>query len=92
MKVVVLFSSSKIKTKTSSSLYILYIYIILYIIIYTYIGSKNVSFISMNPSPFARNTFWGMTIGMTVVWLGHYGTHPGTVQRFLSVPREIDAK
>lgn len=46
----------------------------------------------MDPSPFARNTFWGMAIGMTVTWLGHLGVHPGTVQRFLSVPREIDAK
>lgn len=49
-------------------------------------------FFDMDPSPFARNTFWGMTIGMTTIWLGHLGIHPGTVQRFLSVPREIDAK
>lgn len=46
----------------------------------------------MDPSPFARNTFWGMAVGMTVTWVGHLGIHPGTVQRFLSVPREIDAK
>ncbi|XP_025991363.1 sodium-coupled monocarboxylate transporter 1 [Solenopsis invicta] len=49
-------------------------------------------FFDMDPSPLARNTFWSMTIGMTVIWLGHLGIHPGTVQRFLSVPREIDAK
>ncbi|XP_024877415.1 sodium-coupled monocarboxylate transporter 1-like isoform X2 [Temnothorax curvispinosus] len=49
-------------------------------------------FFDMDPSPFARNTFWGMAIGMTVIWLGNIGIHPGTVQRFLSVPREIDAK
>ncbi|XP_012533313.1 sodium-coupled monocarboxylate transporter 1 [Monomorium pharaonis] len=49
-------------------------------------------FFDMDPSPLARNTFWSMTIGMTVIWLGHHGVHPGTVQRFLSVPREIDAK
>ncbi|KAG5328781.1 SC5A8 protein, partial [Acromyrmex heyeri] len=49
-------------------------------------------FFDMDPSPFARNTFWGMTIGMTTIWIGHLGIHPGTVQRFLSVPREIDAK
>ncbi|XP_018360380.1 PREDICTED: sodium-coupled monocarboxylate transporter 1-like isoform X1 [Trachymyrmex cornetzi] len=49
-------------------------------------------FFDMDPSPFARNTFWGMTIGMTTIWIGHLGVHPGTVQRFLSVPREIDAK
>ncbi|RLU23719.1 hypothetical protein DMN91_003925 [Ooceraea biroi] len=49
-------------------------------------------FFDMDPSPFARNTFWGMIVGMTVTWLGHLGIHPGTVQRFLSVPREIDAK
>lgn len=49
-------------------------------------------FFDMNPSPFARNTFWSMAIGMTVIWLANIGIHPGTVQRFLSVPREIDAK
>ncbi|XP_011639285.1 sodium-coupled monocarboxylate transporter 1-like isoform X2 [Pogonomyrmex barbatus] len=49
-------------------------------------------FFDMNPSPLARNTFWGMAIGMTITWLGHLGIHPGAVQRFLSVPREIDAK
>nr|XP_012219270.1 PREDICTED: sodium-coupled monocarboxylate transporter 1-like isoform X2 [Linepithema humile] len=49
-------------------------------------------FFDMDPSPFSRNTFWGMSIGMTVTWLGHLGIHPGVVQRFLSVPREIDAK
>lgn len=46
----------------------------------------------MNPSPFARNTFWGMLTGMTITWVAHLGIHPGVVQRFLSVPREIDAK
>ncbi|XP_011869528.1 PREDICTED: sodium-coupled monocarboxylate transporter 1-like [Vollenhovia emeryi] len=49
-------------------------------------------FFNMDPSPLARNTFWSMAVGMTVIWLGHLGIHPGTVQRFLSVPREIDAK
>lgn len=46
----------------------------------------------MDPSPLARNTFWGMAIGMTVTWIGHISVHPGTVQRFLSVPRQADAK
>ncbi|KAL0118114.1 hypothetical protein PUN28_009053 [Cardiocondyla obscurior] len=49
-------------------------------------------FFNMDPSLVARNTFWGTTIGMTVIWVGHFGTHPGSVQRFLSVPKEIDAK
>ncbi|XP_020296764.1 sodium-coupled monocarboxylate transporter 1-like isoform X2 [Pseudomyrmex gracilis] len=49
-------------------------------------------FFDMNPSLFVRNTFWSMSIGMTVIWLGHLGIHPGTVQRFLAVPREVDAK
>ncbi|KMQ90977.1 sodium-coupled monocarboxylate transporter 1, partial [Lasius niger] len=49
-------------------------------------------FFNMDPSPFARNTFWGMIVGMTATWIGHLAIHPGTVQRFLSVPREIDAK
>ncbi|XP_072761247.1 sodium-coupled monocarboxylate transporter 1-like [Anoplolepis gracilipes] len=49
-------------------------------------------FFNMDPSPFARNTFWGMIVGMTATWLGHLAIHPGVVQRFLSVPREIDAK
>ncbi|EGI62202.1 Sodium-coupled monocarboxylate transporter 1 [Acromyrmex echinatior] len=26
-------------------------------------------FFDMDPSPFARNTFWGMTIGMTTIWI-----------------------
>ncbi|XP_050447138.1 sodium-coupled monocarboxylate transporter 1-like [Cataglyphis hispanica] len=49
-------------------------------------------FFNMDPSLSARNTFWGMIFGMTATWIGHLAIHPGTVQRFLSVPREIDAK
>ncbi|XP_011269020.1 sodium-coupled monocarboxylate transporter 1 [Camponotus floridanus] len=49
-------------------------------------------FFNMDPSLLSRNTFWGTTVGMTATWLGHLAIHPGAVQRFLSVPREIDAK
>ncbi|XP_029174079.1 sodium-coupled monocarboxylate transporter 1-like [Nylanderia fulva] len=49
-------------------------------------------FFNMDPSPLARNTFWGMLVGMTATWIGHLAIHPGAVQRYLSVPREIDAK
>ncbi|XP_046813768.1 sodium-coupled monocarboxylate transporter 2-like [Vespa crabro] len=49
-------------------------------------------FFNMDVSPYARNTFWGMTIGMTTTWLVHLGIHQGCVQRYLSVPKERDAK
>ncbi|KAK2577149.1 hypothetical protein KPH14_003309 [Odynerus spinipes] len=49
-------------------------------------------FFDMDASPFARNTFWGMSIGMTVTWLVHLGIHQGCVQRCLSIPKERDAK
>ncbi|KAF7417403.1 hypothetical protein HZH68_000056 [Vespula germanica] len=49
-------------------------------------------FFNMDVSPYARNTFWGMTIGMTMTWLVHLGIHQGCVQRYLSVPKERDAK
>ncbi|GAB1858968.1 Sodium-coupled monocarboxylate transporter 1 [Camponotus japonicus] len=49
-------------------------------------------FFNMDPSPLARNTFWATTVSMTATWIGHLAIHPGAVQRYLSVPREIDAK
>lgn len=39
----------------------------------------------MNPSPFARISFWTMSIGMTITWISFMASSPGCVQRFLSV-------
>lgn len=41
---------------------------------------------SMDPSPFARTSFWAMSFGLTVNWLSSSGVGQTTVQRFLSVP------
>lgn len=41
---------------------------------------------NMDPNPFARNTFWTVTVGSTFTWLSHLGVHPGAVQRFIAVP------
>ncbi|XP_046660455.1 sodium-coupled monocarboxylate transporter 2-like isoform X2 [Homalodisca vitripennis] len=46
---------------------------------------------NMNLDPFARNTFWTMTVGTTVNWLAQLCFHPGVVQRFMSVPSHIHA-
>lgn len=49
-------------------------------------------FFDMDTSPFSRNTFWGMSIGMTVTWLVHLGIHQGCVQRCLSIPTKKGAR
>ncbi|XP_066595800.1 sodium-coupled monocarboxylate transporter 1-like [Prorops nasuta] len=49
-------------------------------------------FFNMDPSPFVRQNFWGVAISTTFMWLGHTGVSQGTVQRFLSVPKESQAK
>ncbi|XP_014606130.1 PREDICTED: sodium-coupled monocarboxylate transporter 2-like [Polistes canadensis] len=49
-------------------------------------------FFNMDINPYTRNTFWAMTIGMTITWLVHLGVHQGVIQRCLSVPKEADAK
>ncbi|CAH1398746.1 unnamed protein product [Nezara viridula] len=41
---------------------------------------------NMNPDPFQRNTFWTTVIGSIPNWLKVLATHPGTVQRYISVP------
>uniref|UniRef100_A0A2S2RBZ7 Sodium-coupled monocarboxylate transporter 2 n=1 Tax=Sipha flava TaxID=143950 RepID=A0A2S2RBZ7_9HEMI len=45
-----------------------------------------IEFFKMDPNPFLRNTFWTIGIGMTIQWVTHLGIHPGTVQRFVSLP------
>lgn len=40
----------------------------------------------MNPSPFIRNSFWGMSVGMTMTWLASLGINQVSIQRFLAVP------
>ena len=45
----------------------------------------------MDPSPFVRNSFWGMSVGMTITWLTGLGINQSSVQRFLSVPNVKEA-
>ncbi|XP_066905537.1 uncharacterized protein [Halyomorpha halys] len=47
---------------------------------------------NMNPDPFQRNTFWTTCIGSIPNWLKVLATHPGTVQRYISVPTYRDVK
>lgn len=40
----------------------------------------------MDPNPFVRSSFWTVTFGLSVSWIGLTGTTQSTMQRFLSVP------
>lgn len=46
----------------------------------------------MDPSPFARSTFWGVTVGLTTAWTANISVNQGCMQRFLAVPTLKDAK
>lgn len=47
---------------------------------------------NMDPNPFARHTFWTMVIGCTFTLLSYQAVSPGTIQRFIAVPSQSDAK
>ncbi|KAL6443073.1 hypothetical protein ACFW04_002798 [Cataglyphis niger] len=49
-------------------------------------------FWNMNPSPFIRNSFWGMSVGMTMTWLASLGISQVSIQRFLAVPTIKEAQ
>ncbi|XP_020293871.1 sodium-coupled monocarboxylate transporter 1-like isoform X2 [Pseudomyrmex gracilis] len=49
-------------------------------------------FWNMDPSPFARNSFWGMSIGMVMTWLASLGINQVSMQRFLAVPTIKEAQ
>lgn len=53
-------------------------------------GSR-IQFWNMDPSPFVRNSFWGMSIGMVMTWLHGLGISQVSLQRFLSVPNLKEA-
>ncbi|XP_075224865.1 sodium-coupled monocarboxylate transporter 1-like isoform X2 [Lycorma delicatula] len=46
---------------------------------------------NMDPDPFARNTFWTVTVGFSVLWISYLAIHPGAIQRFTAVPTYNDA-
>ncbi|EFN79439.1 Sodium-coupled monocarboxylate transporter 1 [Harpegnathos saltator] len=54
-------------------------------------GSRIV-FWNMNPSPFVRNSFWGMSVGLTMTWLASLGISQVSMQRFLAVPNIKEAQ
>ncbi|XP_063227313.1 sodium-coupled monocarboxylate transporter 1-like [Bacillus rossius redtenbacheri] len=47
---------------------------------------------NLDPSPFARNTFWTVTIGMTFLWLSQCGINQGMVQKFIALPSITNAR
>ncbi|XP_032679849.1 sodium-coupled monocarboxylate transporter 1-like [Odontomachus brunneus] len=49
-------------------------------------------FWNMDPSPFVRNSFWGMSVGMVMTWLAGLGISQVSMQRFLAVPNIKEAK
>ncbi|KAI4499585.1 hypothetical protein M0802_005481 [Mischocyttarus mexicanus] len=51
-----------------------------------------VIFWNMNPSPFTRNSFWGMSLGMSATWLVGLGISQVSMQRFLAVPTMTEAR
>ncbi|XP_015432992.1 PREDICTED: sodium-coupled monocarboxylate transporter 2-like [Dufourea novaeangliae] len=54
-------------------------------------GDDLLFFCSMSPSPFERNSFWGMSVGMTMTWLAGVGISQVSMQRFLAVPNIKEA-
>ena len=52
---------------------------------------KRIVFWNMDSSPFARNSFWGMSVGMTMTWVSGLGISQMSMQRFLAIPtiREV---
>lgn len=40
----------------------------------------------MDPSPFARTSFWTISLGMTILWVSGFGVGQASIPRFLSVP------
>ncbi|XP_070536023.1 sodium-dependent multivitamin transporter-like [Ptychodera flava] len=51
-----------------------------------------VQFFNFDPDPTVRHTFWSLSIGGAITWLGNYGCNQLSVQRYLSCPTERDAK
>ncbi|KAJ9575564.1 hypothetical protein L9F63_007572, partial [Diploptera punctata] len=49
-------------------------------------------FFDMNPSPFARLTFWTIIIGFTFVWVNGVGVNQAMVQKFMSLPTLKEAR
>ncbi|XP_076245140.1 sodium-coupled monocarboxylate transporter 2 [Calliopsis andreniformis] len=47
---------------------------------------NRIVFWNMNPSPFVRNSFWGMSVGMVTTWLAGLGISQMSMQRFLAIP------
>lgn len=46
----------------------------------------------MNPDPFLRNSFWTVSIGITLFWICDLGIHPGAIQRFVALPTYKNAQ
>ncbi|XP_063229782.1 sodium-coupled monocarboxylate transporter 1-like [Bacillus rossius redtenbacheri] len=51
-----------------------------------------IEFFNMDPSPFVRNSFWTVTLGVTVSWICYAGVNQGMVQKFLALPTLRDAR
>ncbi|XP_077993904.1 sodium-coupled monocarboxylate transporter 1-like [Glandiceps talaboti] len=51
-----------------------------------------VEFFNFDPDPTVRHTFWSLSIGGAITWLGNYGCNQMSIQRYLSCPTERDAK
>lgn len=52
---------------------------------------QRIVFWNMDPSIFARNSFWGMSVGMVLTWLSGLGISQVSMQRFLAVPTITEA-
>ena len=46
----------------------------------------------MDPSPYARCTFWSVGVGAFFMLIVNLGTSPSSVQRYLSIPTEAGAR
>jgi sodium-coupled monocarboxylate transporter 8/12 len=46
----------------------------------------------MDPSPFRADTFWVITVGMTVTMFSRFGLGQKFVQRFLAIKNQTEMK
>ncbi|KAL7297899.1 hypothetical protein TKK_0008920 [Trichogramma kaykai] len=53
---------------------------------------KRLDIFDLNPNPFERNTFWGMTVGSLFLYLSRIAVGQKFIQRFLSIKEEVDIK
>ncbi|XP_050435700.1 sodium-coupled monocarboxylate transporter 1-like [Adelges cooleyi] len=50
------------------------------------IEGNRLELFKMDPDPFLRNSFWTISVGLSISWITSQAIHPGSVQRFVALP------